>query len=89
MYTNPTSRYFQSIRVPTLIAAMGAYHLLRDEEIMFEKSAAADKDYIVIEGAVLGYTGCRNCGAPPEAYANAEKNLFDYIAKWANAKFPR
>jgi hypothetical protein len=84
---NSTICDIQSIRVPTLIAAMGAYHLLRDEEIMYEKSAAADKDYIVIEGAVLGYTGCRNCGAPPETYANAEKNLFDYMAKWANERF--
>jgi hypothetical protein len=79
----------RSIRVPTLIAVMGAYHLLRDQEIMFDQSPAADKDFIAIEGATLGYTGCRNCGAPPEAYANSAKNLFDYIAKWANAKFPR
>jgi hypothetical protein len=84
---NSTICDIQAIRVPTLIAAMGAYHLLRDEEIMFEKSAAADKDYIVIEGAVLGYTGCRPCETTPGQYANAEKNLFDYIQKWANARF--
>jgi hypothetical protein len=77
----------QSIKVPTLIVAMGAYHLLGDEERMFEKSAAADKDYIVIEGGTLGYTGCRNCASPAENFSNAEKNNFDYVAKWANARF--
>ena len=77
----------QSIKAPTLIVAMGAYHLLADEERLFEKSAAADKDYIVVEGGTLGYTGCRDCGAPPENFSNAEKNNFDYVAKWANARF--
>ena len=77
----------QYIKVPTLIVAMGAYHLLADEERMFEKSVAADKDYIVIEGGTLGYAGCRDCGVPPENFSNAEKNNFDYVAKWANARF--
>lgn len=76
-----------AITVPTLIAAMGAYHLLRDEEIMFERIAARDKDYIVIEGATLQYTGCRPCETTPGQYANAEKNFFDYVQKWANARF--
>jgi hypothetical protein len=77
----------QSIKVPTLIVAMGAYHLLADEERMFEKSAAADKDYIIVEGATLGYTGCKDCGVPVESFSNAEKNNFDYVAKWAKARF--
>jgi hypothetical protein len=77
----------QYIKAPTLIVAMGAYHLLADEERIFEKSAAADKDYIVIEGGTLGYTGCKDCGVPAEKFSNAEKNNFDYVAKWANAKF--
>jgi len=77
----------QSIKVPTLITAMGAYHLLRDEELMYDRSAAADKDYIVIEGAELNYTACKECEASPGQYGNSLKNLFDYIAKWANARF--
>src|SRR5215510_12263728 len=72
----------QSIKVPTLITAMGAYHLLRDEELMYDKSAAADKDYIVIEGAELNYTACKECEKTPGQYGNSLKNLFDYIAKW-------
>jgi hypothetical protein len=77
----------QHIKVPTLITAMGAYHLLRDEELMFDKAAAADKDYIVIEGAELNYTACKECEKTPGQYGNSAKNMFDYIAKWANARF--
>ena len=77
----------QYIKVPTLITAMGAYHLLRDEELMHDKSAAADKDYIVIEGAELNYTACKECETTPGQYGNSAKNMFDYIAKWANARF--
>ena len=77
----------QNIKVPTLITAMGAYHLLRDEELMYDKSAAADKDYIVIEGAELNYTACKECETTPGQYGNSAKNMFDYIAKWANARF--
>ena len=77
----------QSIKVPTLIATMGAYHLLRDEELMYDKSAASDKDYIVIEGAELNYTACKECETTPGQYGNSAKNMFDYIAKWANARF--
>ncbi len=75
------------IKVPTLIVAMQAYHLLADEERIFEKSAANDKDYIVVEGGTLGYTGCKDCGVPAENFSSAEKNNFDYVAKWAAAKF--
>jgi hypothetical protein len=84
---NSTICAMQYIKVPTLIAAMGAYHMLRDEELMYDKSAAADKDYIVIEGAELNYTACKACETTPGQYGNSLKNLFDYIAKWANARF--
>jgi len=77
----------QSIKVPTLITAMGAYHLLRDEELMYDRSAATDKDYIVIEGAELNYTACKECETTPGQYGNSAKNMFDYIAKWANSRF--
>jgi len=84
---NSTTCAVASIRIPTLIAAMGGYHLIRDQEIMYEKSAAADKDFIVIEGAVHNYTACKECETTPGQYSNALKNLFDYIQKWANARF--
>ena len=84
---NSTICALQYIKVPTLITAMGAYHMLRDEELMYDRSAAADKDYIVIEGAELNYTACKECEATPGQYGNSAKNMFDYIAKWANARF--
>ena len=76
-----------NIRAPTLIAAMGAYNHIRFQEIMYEESPAADKDFIVIEGAVHGYTPCVPCETTPGQYSNSAKNLFDYVADWANARF--
>jgi hypothetical protein len=84
---NSTVCAVASIKVPTLITAMQAYHLLRDEELMYEKSAAADKDYIIIEGATLNYTPCKVCETSPGQYSNSFGNMFDYIQKWANARF--
>jgi len=84
---NSTMCAVESIKIPTLIAAMGAYHFIRDQEQMYDLSAAKDKDYIVIEGAVHGYTPCKACEKTPGQYSNSEKNLFDYIQKWANARF--
>jgi hypothetical protein len=84
---NSTICAVQSIKVPTLIAAMGAYHMLRDEEAMYDKSAAKDKDYVVIEGAELNYTACKECEATPGQYSNSLRNLFDYIRDWTNKRF--
>jgi hypothetical protein len=84
---NSTTCAVQSIKIPTLIAAMGAFHFIRDQEQMYELSAAKDKDFIVIEGAVHGYTPCKACEKTPGQYSNSDKNLFDYIAKWTNERF--
>jgi hypothetical protein len=77
----------QSIKVPIMIAAMGAYTFVRDQETLFDKSASADKDFITIEGALHGYTPCRACETTPGQYSNSVKNLFDYIAAWTNKRF--
>jgi len=45
----------QSISVPIMLAAMGGYQFTRGDEIIFEKSARKDKDYVVIEGALHGF----------------------------------
>lgn len=84
---NSTMCAVQSIKIPTLIAAMGAFHFVRDQELMYDLSAAKDKDYIVIEGALHGYTPCKECEKTPGQYANSAKNLFDYIQKWTNERF--
>jgi hypothetical protein len=77
----------QSIRVPIMVAAMGGYHFVRDQEVIYDKSASADKDYVVIEGALHGYTPCKECEKTPGQYSNTVKNLFDYIAAWTNKRF--
>jgi hypothetical protein len=84
---NSTMCAVQSIKVPTLIAAMGAFHFIRDQELMYDMSAAKDKDYIVIEGALHGYVPCKECEKTPGQYSNSAKNLFDYIQKWTNDRF--
>ena len=84
---NSTMCAVESIKIPTLIAAMGAFHFIRDQEMMYDLSAAKDKDYIVIEGALHGYVPCKACEKTPGQYSNSAKNLFDYIQKWTNERF--
>jgi len=83
---NSTPCAVQQISVPLLIAAMGAHYFLADNEIHYDLAASKDKDYVIIEGAVHGQTACEPCTkVTGKFYANATKNLYDYVAKWASA----
>ena len=84
---NSTTCAVQSISTPILIAAMGGYRFVRDDEVIFEKAASSDKDYVVIEGALHGFSPCTACERTPGQYSNTVRNFFDYIAKWTNARF--
>lgn len=84
---NSTTCAVQSISAPILIAAMGGYEFIRDDEVIFEKSTSHDKDYIVIEGAVHGFGPCTACEQTKGQYSNTIKNLFDYIRDWTNHRF--
>lgn len=84
---NSTTCAVQSISVPIVIAAMGAYQFIRDDEIIFDKAASKDKDYFVLEGAVHGFTPCTACETTRGQYSNSVKNLFDYIREWTNKRF--
>jgi hypothetical protein len=84
---NSTTCAVASISVPTLVAAMGGYHLVRDQETIYERSIARDKDFIVVEGAEHNYNACKECEKTPGQYANSLKNLFDYIARWTTTRF--
>ena len=55
---NSTNCAVQSISVPVLFAAMGAFVFVRDNEVLFEMAKSADKELIYIEGANHGFTGC-------------------------------
>ena len=57
------------------------------DEVIFDKAASTDKDYVVIEGALHGFTPCVACETTRGQYSNSVRNLFDYIQKWINARF--
>ena len=84
---NSTPCHLQKITVPILILGMGGHYFLRDNEVHYEVSASADKEYIVIEGASHGIRPCRPCETTPGQYSNTVKNTFDYMQKWINARF--
>jgi pimeloyl-ACP methyl ester carboxylesterase len=84
---NSTVCAVQSISVPVLFAAMGAHYFIRDNERHYDMAKSKDKDFIVIEGAVHGFTPCTACEQTPGQYSNSVKNLFDYAAKWINARY--
>ena len=84
---NSTVCAVQSISVPVLFMAMGAHYFIRDNERHFDIARSKDKDFIVIEGAVHGFTPCTACEKTPGQYSNSVKNLFDYTAKWMNDRY--
>jgi hypothetical protein len=86
---NSTICAVRSISSPLLVFGMGGYLFIRDSEEEYEAAKSPDKDLVFIEGATHGFTPCGNCGSQPGAYSNTVKNLFDYVANWANARFPR
>jgi pimeloyl-ACP methyl ester carboxylesterase len=86
---NSTICAVQQISVPILITSMGAHYFIADGESEYDHAASKDKQFLVVEGAVHGLTPCRPCAAATGLnYDNATKNLFDYVAKWANTEFP-
>jgi pimeloyl-ACP methyl ester carboxylesterase len=84
---NSTNCAVQSISVPVLFAAMGGHYFIRDNERHFDVSKSKDKDFIVIEGAVHGFTPCTACEKTPGQYSRSDQNFFDYVAKWINARY--
>jgi hypothetical protein len=83
---NSTPCALKQISVPLLITAMGGHYFLADNEIHYDVAASKDKDYVIIEGAVHGQTGCTACSkVTGKSYSNALKNHYDYIASWAKA----
>ena len=84
---NSTDCALPNITVATLITAMGAHYFIRDSEIHYERSASRDKEFIVIEGATHSMSPCTACETTPGQYGNSEKNFFDHVTKWINARF--
>lgn len=86
---NSTICAVQQITAPMLIMSMGGHYFIADGESIYDHAVSKDKQFLVVEGAVHGLTPCRPCAAATGLnYDNATKNLFDYVAKWANTEFP-
>ena len=66
----------EGVTVPTLIVAMSCHYFLVPDEMLFEHSAAKDKQYALVEGASHTFTPCR-----PE-FGDTQKRLFDYVGDW-------
>jgi hypothetical protein len=84
---NSTICAVQAISVPVMFAAMGAHYFIRDNERQFDMAHSKDKDLVVIEGATHGFAPCKPCETRPDQYSNSVRNLFDYMARWMNARF--
>jgi pimeloyl-ACP methyl ester carboxylesterase len=82
---NSTPCNIQNLTVPILVMAMQGHYFIRDSEQYFDMAKSAKKEFVVVEGATHGLGNCNNCGG---SYMNVRKNIFDYVAKWANAQFP-
>ena len=79
----------QSISVPILIAPVGGYMFVRDNEIHYELAKSKDKEFIVIEGAVHSQRPCTACEKTPGQYSNTVENFYNYTRDWMNARFQK
>ncbi len=77
----------QQISVPILIAPMGGYYFVRDNEIHYELAKSEDKEFIVIEGAVHSQRPCTACETTPGQYSNTVENFYNYARDWMNKRF--
>jgi pimeloyl-ACP methyl ester carboxylesterase len=84
---NSTRCAVRNIGVPILVTAMGAHYFIRDNELHYDDAASADKDFVIVEGATHGFAACTACETIPGQYSNSQRNFFDYLARWINARF--
>jgi hypothetical protein len=66
----------EGIRVPTLVMAGSCFPHMVMNEIVFDHSAAKDKEYVAVEGANHSLAPCR-----PE-YGDTRKRAFDFVSSW-------
>jgi hypothetical protein len=66
----------EGVRVPTLIMAGTCYGHMVMNEVVFDHSAAQDKEYIAVEGGNHTLQPCK-----PE-YGDTSKRAFDYLEGW-------
>ncbi len=86
---NSTMCAVRSVSVPLLVTTMGAHYFIRDNELIYEAAASADKDFIMIEGATHVGAPAVACESFPGQYGNANRNRYDYMQRWLESRFPR
>lgn len=86
---NSTICALGGISKPVLVMGMSGYLFIRDSEEEFEAARSSDKDLVFVEGATHGFTPCTACDSNPDAFRNSVRNMFDYIARWTEQRFPK
>jgi pimeloyl-ACP methyl ester carboxylesterase len=71
----------ENISVPTLVMAGSCYIHMVPLEIVFDRSVAKDKDFVVVEGANHTFQPCR-----PE-FGDSQKRAMDYVDTWLQKRF--
>jgi pimeloyl-ACP methyl ester carboxylesterase len=79
----------RQISVPILVMGTQGHYFIRDQEEIYENSASADKDFVVVEGANHNLGNCTACAAfhGTGPYTNVPLNLWNHVRDWANARF--
>lgn len=72
----------EGIKVPTLVMAGSCTIHMIPLEIVFDHSAAADKEFVVVDGGNHSFMPCR-----PE-FGDSQKRAFDYVEDWLDRRFP-
>jgi len=86
---NSTVCAVRFISVPLLVLAHQGHYFIRDGEQIYEESASADKQFVVVEGATHAGGNCDACAAfwGTGPYRNVVRNTWNFIANWASARF--
>lgn len=71
----------ENVTVPTLIMAGSCTIHMVPLEITYDRSAAKDKEFVVVEGGDHSFRPCR-----PE-FGDAQKRAFDYVDAWLSKRF--
>ncbi len=71
----------ENISVPTLVMAGSCMIHMVPLEIVFDHSAAKDKEFVVVDGGDHYFRPCR-----PE-FGDTENRAFDYVDAWLTRRF--
>lgn len=79
---NSAAGSVENIAVPTLVMAGSCTIHMIPLEIVYDHAAAADKEFVVVDGGNHEFEPCR-----PE-FGDSQKRAFDYVESWLDKRFP-